>query len=115
MKELLTLREVCEKVGLSRRMVHGYEKLGMVGSCGKNKYGYLLYDLDTVIVIYRIKKFREIGFSLKETKKLLSVNESVSKEMLKNRPCEMRQELKRLKIQIEFVEKLIENKGYFEL
>lgn len=31
----ITLREVCEKLGVSRRAVQGYEKAGLVTASGK--------------------------------------------------------------------------------
>ena len=40
----MTLKEVCKKIGVTRRAVQGYEKAGLVSFSGKNKYGYLLYD-----------------------------------------------------------------------
>lgn len=36
---MMTLREVCNKTGVSRRAIQGYEKVGLVLSSGKNKYG----------------------------------------------------------------------------
>lgn len=40
----MTLREICETLGVSRRALQGYEKAGLVASTGRNKYGHLLYD-----------------------------------------------------------------------
>lgn len=35
----MTLREICESLGVSRRTLQGYEKAGLVASTGRNKYG----------------------------------------------------------------------------
>ena len=40
----LTLREVCNRIGVSRRAVQGYESAGLVNAAHKNERGYLLYD-----------------------------------------------------------------------
>ena len=40
----MTLREICNLIGVTRRAVQGYEKAGLVECSDKNKYGYLLYD-----------------------------------------------------------------------
>lgn len=40
----MTLQEVCNTVGVSRRAVQGYEKAGLVSATDRNKRGYLLYD-----------------------------------------------------------------------
>ena len=45
----LTLREVCNTFGVSRRTVQGYEKAGLVSATSKNSQGYLLYDNDSLI------------------------------------------------------------------
>lgn len=37
--EAMTLREVCNAVGVTRRAVQCYEKEELVSSTGKNKYG----------------------------------------------------------------------------
>ena len=46
--EKKTLRKVCELVEITRRTVQGYEKAGLVAPIGKNKYGYLLYDIRNI-------------------------------------------------------------------
>ena len=43
--EVMTLHELCDAFGISRRTVQGYEKLGLVRATGRNPRGYLLYDL----------------------------------------------------------------------
>ena len=40
----MTLRELCDSLGVSRRAVQGYEKAGLVSPEGKNERGYLLYS-----------------------------------------------------------------------
>ena len=106
--ELLTLREVCEMVGVSRRAVQGYESLEMVRPVGKNKYGYLLYDSAAVEKIQQIKQYRDMGFSVKETKELLIVADDVRKIRILERIHEMQNEVIRLKTQIEIAEKMIQ-------
>ena len=41
----MTLREICNIVGVSRRAVQGYEENGLVISSGKNKYGCCMMRL----------------------------------------------------------------------
>ena len=53
----MTLREVCDMVGVTRRMVQCYEQEGLVASTDKNKYGYLLYDEEAVTLIQDIKMY----------------------------------------------------------
>ena len=66
----MTLREVCNDFGVSRRAVQGYEKANLVSASGKNERGYLLYDEDSQERIKRIKLFQQMGFTIKEIKEL---------------------------------------------
>ncbi len=62
----MTLREICETLGVSRRALQGYEKAGLVASTGRNKYGHLLYDEKARERIAEIKFYQQLGFSIKE-------------------------------------------------
>ena len=64
--EVMTLREICEALEVSRRAVQGYEKAGLVSATERNKYGHLLYDEEAMLRIARIKFYQQLGFSIKE-------------------------------------------------
>lgn len=67
----MTLRELCDSLGVSRRAVQGYEKAGLVSAEGKNERGYLLYSEETQEKINRIKLYQQFGFTIKEIKGLM--------------------------------------------
>lgn len=79
-----TLREICTDTGVSRRAVQGYEKAGLVSPSGKNKYGYLLYDLEAEDRIRRIRFYQQIGFSLKEIRAMLHASGDEQKAALES-------------------------------
>ena len=79
-----TLREICEAFGVTRRAVQGYEKAGLLVASGKNKRGYLLYDEECQQRIQRIKLYQQMGFKVREIKKLLDASKSDLKEALEN-------------------------------
>lgn len=106
----MTLREVCNLVGVTRRTVQGYEKEELVASTGKNKYGYLLYDEDAVKRIHEIKMYRDFGFSLKDIKVLLASSEEEYLKLMSKRLNDMRMELIKLKANVTRMEELIVNK-----
>lgn len=105
--EKITLREVCNRVGVSRRAVQGYEKIGLVVSSGKNKYGYLLYDETEVEKIRCIKQYQDFGFKVKEIVVLMDAPDDVYVEMLSMKMEIMKKQLKNLMANIEVVEKLL--------
>ena len=105
-----TLREVCNMVGISRRAVQGYEKLGLVTSSGKNKYGYLLYDEEATEKIRAIKQYQEFGFTVKEIKELLAAPEKVYVEMMNAKLAVMKQRFMDLEANISQMEDLLSEK-----
>lgn len=108
--EKKTLREVCELVGITRRTVQGYEKVGLVAPVGKNKYGYLLYDEVAVEKIQLIKQYQDFGFSVKQIKILLEATDEVYMKMMVERVKDMRMKLHQLETNIKKIEVLISEK-----
>lgn len=72
-----TLRQMCAELKVSRRVIQGYEKAGLMASSGKNKYGYLLYGKAEQERARLIRFYQQLGFPLKEIKKLLNAPDSV--------------------------------------
>lgn len=72
----VTLRELCQQTGTTRRAVQGYEKLGLVRPSGINARGHLLYDEAAQDRIRRIRKFQRFGFKVREIGKLLASPEA---------------------------------------
>ncbi len=72
-EKVLTLRELCDVLGISRRTVQGYEKHGLVKASGRNKRGYLLYDAQMQTVIAEIRQLQLFGFPVKEIAALRSM------------------------------------------
>lgn len=104
----ITLREVCNMVGVSRRAVQGYEEAGLVVSSGKNKYGYLLYNTEMVEKIRCIKQYQDFGFKVKEIKVLMTSTEDVYVEMMSKRVERMKVQWNNLANNIIKAEKMIE-------
>lgn len=103
----ITLREVCEMVGVSRRAIQGYEKNGLVQPIGKNKYGYLLYDEVAIEKISTIKMYQDMGFSVKEIKQLYCLTEEERKECIAKKLVAMYIKLEHLKFTIAIAEELL--------
>lgn len=94
--KLITLREMCNLVGVSRRVIQCYEKEGLMKPTGKNKYGYLLYNEETLERAKRIRFWQELGFKLKDIKKIIDAPDCVIKEVLERRIKELEKETARL-------------------
>ena len=103
----MTLKEVCKKLGVTRRAVQGYEKAALVSFSGKNKYGYLLYDEVAIEKIRIIKMYQDFGFTIKEIKELLAVSDEIYMRMMKERIEAMKMEMAMLGERIQVAEKCI--------
>ncbi|MEY8522856.1 MerR family transcriptional regulator [Lachnospiraceae bacterium 38-10] len=97
----MTLREISDTYGVSRRAVQGYEKAGLVASSEKDKRGYLLYDEAAQDRIRQIKFFQQMGFSIKEIKNMIDAPNDILKTILEI-------QVERLKKQNEATEILID-------
>lgn len=96
----ITLREVCDTFGVSRRAVQGYEKAGLVSATSKNRRGYLLYDINFQERIKKIKLFQKMGFSIKEISEMIDAPNHILKAALEDR-------IKKLKADSVHAEKMI--------
>ena len=103
----MTLKEVYNHVGVTRRAVQGYEKAGLVKPIDKNKYGHLLYDDNAIEKIKETKKYQDFGFSIKEIKVLQALPEVEYLEKLKSQLMLLQSEMQKLKSSIEELEQLI--------
>ena len=103
----MTLREVCNRIGITRRTVQGYEQAGMVSPSGKNKYGYLLYGQKEIEKIEMIKQYQDFGFSIKEIKELLNSSEEIYLEMMRDRLEKMKEEQFKLEKNISIIQKML--------
>lgn len=78
----MTLHELCDTFGISRRTVQGYEKHGLVRATGRNPRGYLLYDLQMQTEIQKIHQFQKFGFQVKEIGTLMMLSKPELRERL---------------------------------
>ena len=88
----MTLREICETLGVSRRALQGYEKAGLVTASGRNKYGHLLYDNDAEMRIAQIKFYQQLGFTTKEITVIIDAPNTVIKAALEQQVKKLREE-----------------------
>lgn len=101
MENNMTLRELCDAVGVSRRTVQGYEKAGLASASGKNKYGHLLYDTNMQERIKKIRIYQQLGFTIKEIANIIDASNHII-------IISLEKQIKLLKQQVEDKQVLIE-------
>ena len=80
----MTLRELCNALGVTRRMIQRYESYGLVSPCGKTDRGYLLYDDIAYNRAKKVKEYQMFGFTLKEISQFKTRSVEDKKEILLN-------------------------------
>lgn len=108
-KEVLTLKEVCEKYHISRRAIQGYESHKLVSCTSKNKYGHLLYDKEAQERIQRIKLYQDFGFSLKEIKIVFTLSSKELKKQLIQKRTELLMKQTTLELTLNILQDLIDS------
>lgn len=83
--ELITLRQMCELLNISRRIIQCYEKAGLLKPTTRNKYGHLLYGENEVQRAKQIRFFQGLGFKLREIREIIDEPKEVLKHALKKR------------------------------
>ncbi|MFR8873549.1 MAG: MerR family transcriptional regulator [Oscillospiraceae bacterium] len=68
----MTVHEVADLTGITIRALHYYDEIGLLKPTMVTGSKYRLYSNDDLSRLQEILFFREVGFSLKEIKNLLS-------------------------------------------
>ena len=71
--KLLKIGALASKAGLSRDAIRFYEREGLIAEPPRRESGYRQYSEDAVLRLRFIQRAKDLGFSLKEIKELLSL------------------------------------------
>lgn len=96
MNEVMSLKQIRDEIGISRKAIQGYENHGLIRSCSRDKYGHLLYDEKTVERIIRIRFFQKLSFTVSEIKEFIDKNDEELIPILATRKICLREEINRL-------------------
>ena len=105
----MTLREVCNTIGVSRRAVQGYEKESLVSATEKTNRGYLLYDTAAQERIKKIKLYQDMGFSLKQIKLIIDDSGPILKNALIQQQEKLNQEVEQKTTMIRIIQEMLKN------
>ncbi|WP_326716581.1 MerR family transcriptional regulator [Vagococcus jeotgali] len=68
----MKIKEVAELVGVSIRTLHHYDQIGLLTPKEITDSGYRLYSEENLETLQQILFFKELGFNLKEIKKIIN-------------------------------------------
>ncbi len=73
MTEGLSIGEVAKRTGLPAKTIRYYEDTGLLPAAQRAPNGYRRYDEKTVHRLHFVKRARDLGFSLEDTRNLLAL------------------------------------------
>ncbi len=69
----MNIGEVSKLSDVNSKMIRRYEELGIIPKAGRSDAGYRQYSENDVHVLKFVKRARELGFSMKDIKQLVSL------------------------------------------
>ena len=66
-----TVKQVSDLTGISVRMLHYYDEIGLLKPSSVTEAGYRLYDIEALVTLQQILFFKELDISLKEVKEIM--------------------------------------------
>lgn len=107
MNDTKTLKQICELLNVSRRVIQRYEEKGLIHTDLKDKYGHLLYDEKTVYRMMYIRLYQLLEFKLNEITNFIDKPEIEVKEILTDRINKLRLNLDAQRNNLILIERFI--------
>ncbi len=98
------VKEVAELAGVTVRLLHHYDKIGLLNPSHKSESGYRLYDEGDIGLLQQILLYKELDFSLQDIKEIVESQAFDKKEALVKHRSLLQVKMKRLQRIIDAVE-----------
>lgn len=102
-----TVKQVSKLTGISVRMLHYYDKIGLLKPSKVTDTGYRLYDDDALMTLQQILFYKELDIPLKEVKEIMYSPNYNKNQALENQKKLLMLKCNRLKDLIELINKTL--------
>ncbi|MGE3611281.1 MAG: Cu(I)-responsive transcriptional regulator [Bacteriovoracaceae bacterium] len=107
----MNIGDVSSSSGVNAKMIRRYEEMGIIPKAGRSLSGYRQYSETDVHILRFVKRSRELGFSMKDIKQLVSLwrNKSRTSAQVKSIAEKHIQELEKKRQEIEAILATLKN------
>lgn len=88
-QDTLTVGQVADRFGVTRRTLHHYDEIGLLRPSGRSGAGYRLYTDEDLTQLQHVVVYRRLGFALEEIALLLEQPDSVTEHLHRQRAAVM--------------------------
>ena len=104
-----TVQQVAVLSGVSRRTLHFYDEAGLLKPAYHGRNGYRYYEEPQLLVLQQILFYRELGFELKQIKRILGRKDFEKIAALESHRKVLRKNVARTRKLIQTIDKTIEH------
>src|SRR6202051_1699493 len=104
-----TVRQVASMSGVSVRTLHFYDETGLLKPARYGANGYRLYEEPQLLTLQQILFYRELGFELRQIKRILGRADFEKVAALKSHRKVLRKNLARTSRLVETIDKTIQH------
>src|SRR5689334_6149303 len=104
-----TVNQVAVLSGVSRRTLHFYDEAGLLKPAYHGRNGYRYYEEPQLLTLQQILFYRELGFELKQIKRILGRKDFEKIAALESHRKVLRKKLARTRRLIQTIDKTIEH------
>tara|TARA_R110000868_G_scaffold117600_13_gene312435 strand:- start:6495 stop:6884 length:390 start_codon:yes stop_codon:yes gene_type:complete len=79
----MNIGDVANASGINAKMIRRYEEQGIIGKASRSSAGYRQYGENDVHILKFVKRSRELGFTMKDIKELVSLWRNKSRQSAK--------------------------------
>jgi Predicted transcriptional regulators len=108
-----TVKQVSDLTGISIRMLHYYDQIGLLKPSKVTDTGYRLYDNKDLMILQQIMFYKELDIPLKEVKKIMLSSNYDKTKALENQKKLLLLKCDRIKNMVELINKTL--KGEIEM